>query len=298
MRVLIYGAGVIGCLYATLFSKAGFDTTIYARGRRLESFKQNGLLYLKNKNIKKANVNIIHKLEDNDIYDFVFLTVKTNQIHAALEELKNNNSPNIVTMVNTLEKYDVWEKICGKGRIIPVFPGAGGSFEKNILNATLTPSIIQVTTFGEVSGSKSKRILQLASIFKRSYIPYKIEKDMHAWQLCHLAMIVPIADAYYEAGVPEKAGEGKELMRKTAITIKKNLDSLHKLGVTLTPKKMKVLHRLPVQILAIGLRFTFQSKFGNTFMYQHSIKALDEMRALHNQFYGYIGSEEDRNYNG
>ena len=223
------------------------------------------------------------------------MTVKTNQIHAALEELKNNNSPNIVTMVNTLEKYDVWEKICGKGRIIPAFPGAGGSFEENILNATLTPSIIQVTTFGEVSGSKSKRILQLASIFKRSQIPYKIEKDMHAWQLCHLAMIVPIADAYYEAGVPEKAGEGKELMRKTAITIKKNLDSLHKLGVTLTPKKMKVLHRLPVQILAIGLRFTFQSKFGNTFMYQHSIKALDEMRELHNQFYSYIGSGGDRN---
>ena len=58
----------------------------------------------------------------------------------------------------------------------------------------------------------------------------------------------------------------------------------------LTPKKMKVLHMLPVQILSIGLRFTFQSEFGNTFMYQHSMKALDEMRELHNQFYSYIGS--------
>ena len=295
MRILIYGAGVIGCLYATLFSKAGFDITIYARGRRLESFKQNGLLYFKNKKIKKAKVNIIDKVDANDIYDFVFLTVKSNQVHTALEELKNNNSPNIVTMVNTLEKYDVWEKICGKGRIIPAFPGAGGSFEENILNATLTPSIIQVTTFGEINGNKSKRLSQLAILFKKSHIPYKIEKDMHAWQLCHLAMIVPIADAYYEANVPEKAGEGKELMRKTAITIKKNLDSLHKLGVTLTPKKMKVLHRLPVQILSIGLRFTFQSEFGNTFMYQHSMKALDEMRELHNQFYSYIGSGGDRN---
>ena len=295
MRVLIYGAGVIGCLYATLFSKAGFDTTIYARGRRLESFKQNGLLYFKNKKIKKAKVNIIDKVEADDIYDFVFLTVKSNQVHTALEELKNNNSPNIVTMLNTLEKYNTWEEICGKGRIIPAFPGAGGSFEGNILNAKLTPSIIQVTTFGEISGSKSERLLQLASIFKRSHIPCKIEKDMHAWQLCHLAMIVPIADAYYEASVPEKAGEDKELMEKTAISIKKNLDSLCKLGVTLTPKKMKVLHRLPVQILSIGLRFIFQSEFGNIFMYQHSMKALDEMKELHNQFYGYIGSEGDRN---
>ena len=292
MRILIYGAGVIGCLYATLFSKAGFDTTIYARGRRLESFKQNGLLYFKNKKIKKVKVNIIDKVEVDDIYDFVFLTVKSNQVHTALEELKNNNSPNIVTMLNTLEKYNTWEEICGKGRIIPAFPGAGGSFEGNILNAKLTPSIIQATTFGKINGGKSERLLQLASIFKRSYIPYKIEKDMHAWQLCHLAMIVPIADAYYEAGVPEKAGEDRELMRKTAITIKKNLDSLHKLGVTLTPKKMKVLHRLPVGILRIGLRFTFQSEFGNTFMYQHSMKALDEMRELHNQFYSYIGSEK------
>ena len=29
MKLLIYGAGVIGCLYAALFSKAGYNTTIY-----------------------------------------------------------------------------------------------------------------------------------------------------------------------------------------------------------------------------------------------------------------------------
>ena len=43
MRLLIYGAGVIGCLYATLFCEAGYDTTIYARGKRLESLKKYGL---------------------------------------------------------------------------------------------------------------------------------------------------------------------------------------------------------------------------------------------------------------
>ena len=32
----------------------------------------------------------------------------------------------------------------------------------------------------------------------------------------------------------------------------------------------------------------FQSKFGNVFMYQHSMKAPDEMRTLHEQFYGCI----------
>ena len=33
MKLLIYGAGVIGCLYAALFGEAGYDTYVYARGK-------------------------------------------------------------------------------------------------------------------------------------------------------------------------------------------------------------------------------------------------------------------------
>ena len=31
---------------------------------------------------------------------------------------------------------------------------------------------------------------------------------MHIWQLCSLAMVVPIADAYYEAVRPETCADG------------------------------------------------------------------------------------------
>ncbi len=57
---------------------------------------------------------------------------------------------NIVTMVNTLEPYSEWEEVCGEGRIIPAFPGVDGSFKGDILNAGLTPKIIQPTTFAEI----------------------------------------------------------------------------------------------------------------------------------------------------
>src|SRR5574344_1632841 len=99
MKILIYGAGVIGCLYASLFSKAGYDTDIYARGKRLESLKEKGLLYCKNNKVQKANVNIISQLGEDDIYDYIFLTVRENQLHDALKELASNSSPTIVTMV-------------------------------------------------------------------------------------------------------------------------------------------------------------------------------------------------------
>lgn len=290
MRLLIYGAGVIGCLYAALFSKAGYSTTIYARGKRLEILQRSGLMYEIKGKVHNANITVIEKLENNDNYDFIFVTVKENQVHTALKELSHNVSPNIVTMVNTLEKYSSWEELCGKGRIIPAFPGAGGSFENEVLKAALTPRIIQPTTFAEIDGSRSKRLISLAVILKKSKIPYQIVDDMQQWQLCHLAMVVPIADAYYKAKNPEIVWKESGIMAETAKQMKANFKALYKRGVKLSPRKMNIFRIFPTCILAIGLTFVFRSSFGNMFMYQHSMNAPDEMRQLHNQFYQYINS--------
>lgn len=288
MRLLIYGAGVIGCLYAALFSKAGYNVTLYARGKRLEAFRKKGLLYEIKGKTYKAEVKIIDSLEEDDKYDFIFLTVKENQVHTALKELSLNISPNIITMVNTLEQYSNWEELCGKGRIIPAFPGAGGSFDNDILKAALTPRIVQPTTFSEIDGSKTKRLLKLAELLNESGIPYQIVKDMHQWQLCHLAMVVPIADAYYEAQNPEEVWREREIMAKTAKRMKRNFNLLHDSGITLSPRKMNIFRYFPIFILRIGLTIIFRSNFGKVFMYQHSINAPDEMRRLHTQFYQYI----------
>ena len=288
MRLLIYGAGVIGCWYAALFSQAGYDTTLYARGKRLEAFRKNGLLYEMKGTTYKAEVKIIDLLKKDDKYDFIFLTVKENQVHTALKELSLNTSPNIITMVNTLEPYSNWEELCGKGRIIPAFPGAGGSFDNGILKAALTPRMIQPTTFAEIDGSQTKRLLKLAELLKEAGIPYQIVKDMHQWQLCHLAMVVPIADAYYEAQNPKEVWRECEIMTKTAKRMKRNFNLLHDSGITLSPKKMNIFRYLSIFILKIGLTLVFRSTFGNVFMYQHSINAPDEMRRLHTQFYQFI----------
>lgn len=92
MRILIYGAGVIGSLYAALFAEAGYDTNIYARGKRLEDLRNNGLQYKKNQEVIKAEIRIPGELPNDDIYDFVLLTVRENQLYEALIELKNNKS--------------------------------------------------------------------------------------------------------------------------------------------------------------------------------------------------------------
>ena len=289
MRILIYGAGVIGSLYAVLFAETGYDTSIYARGKRLEFLKKNGLLYKKNQNIRRAEATILGELSDNDAYDFILLTVRENQLYEALAELKNNKSNIIVTMVNSLDSYKKWEDIVGKGRILPAFPGAGGSINNDgILDAALTPRMIQPTTFAEISGNKSERTKQFSEILRHAHIPYQKVTDMHLWQLCHLAMVVPIADAYYESDDPEKVEKEWKIMRKTAERLKRNFNFLRKQKGKLSPWKMNIFRFLPLSFLTIMLAVTFGSSFGDKFMYQHAMKAPDEMRELHKQFYAYM----------
>ena len=288
MRLLIFGPGVIGSLYASLFAEAGFDTTVYARGARLETLKKKGLLYLKREKVTKANVSVLSELKDDDEYDFIFLTVRENQLYQALDELKTNNGKCIVTMTNSIDDYHEWENICGEGKILPAFPGAGGRIKDDVLDATLTPKIIQPTTFAEISGMRTDRVRHLSLIFKQSSIPYQIVKDMQIWQLCHLAMVVPIADAYYEADNPEKTGYEQKIMHKTAKALKRNLQFVRETCGKLSPWKMNIFLFVPLPILTFIMSFVYRSTFGEKFMYQHSINALDEMRELHKKFYEYM----------
>ena len=292
MRILIYGAGVIGSIYAAYLSRSGYEVTVLARGHRLEELCQKGFLYRNGKAVQKAEVTIMERLPSDDRYDYIFLTVRAGQVRPALEQLKDNISPTIVTMVNSLEDYSEWEDICGKGRILPAFPGAGGSIRDGILDAGLTPRLIQPTTFAEIDGSRTERIDMLKRILTRAGIPCQIVPDMHAWQICHLAMVVPLADAYYMVNDPKLVHRKRCVMRKTAQALHENFVQLKNRGDTISPPKLNLFRLCPVGLMSWILPFVYNSAFGDRFMYQHAMNAKEEMAALHQVFYEYLREGE------
>ena len=72
VRILIFGAGVIGSLYGALLAEAGYEVSVYARRRRLESMSQDGLLVKYKGKIRKASVKVLSRLEAEDRYELVF----------------------------------------------------------------------------------------------------------------------------------------------------------------------------------------------------------------------------------
>lgn len=284
-KILIVGSGVIGSIYSLKFSNAGFNVTVLSRGSRLEQLEKNGLLYEVKGNISRANVTVISKLSDDDLYDFIFVTVRFDQIIQALNDIKSNQSKTIVTMVNSPNGYDEWERIVGKGRLIAAFPGAGGRIENGVLHYQLTPYIIQPTTFGELTGISTHRVHELAQIFKTSKVPYQICNDMDAWQKSHLAMVIPMANAIYtDGGTAYTTSKNKWVIEKMCLDIKDNYRSLKKIKIPITPIKLNAFLLCPLWLLKIIMKAIFRRKFAETLITNHANNAKQEMLLLDLEF--------------
>lgn len=116
-RILVFGAGVIGTFYATLFAAAGEKVSLLARGRRLEQLRS------------RRDITVLDRVDEGDRFDFIFVAVRSNQVLSALGTLRDNVSETIVTLANSDGDYTAWEEAAGKGRLLPAFPGAGGAID-------------------------------------------------------------------------------------------------------------------------------------------------------------------------
>jgi len=71
MKILVYGAGIIGSIFAGKLAKNGYNITVLARGNRYREIMENGIILNNSLNNKldKINVKAIDTLNETDIYD-------------------------------------------------------------------------------------------------------------------------------------------------------------------------------------------------------------------------------------
>ncbi|PWV95172.1 2-dehydropantoate 2-reductase [Paenibacillus cellulosilyticus] len=240
IRLLIIGAGVIGSVYALRFAQYGLDVTILARGKRLDTLRRNGLEYNHNGTIKKISINTIEKLDNDDIYDFIFIPVRYDQAESALSAIQNNKSETIVTLTNTI-KYDNWLEIVGD-RLLPGFPGAGGDIKDGVLYAQFGSEKHQGTIFGEINGLRTERVKKLATIFELVDLHYEIQNDIQAFHVSHTALAIVNKHFYTKDGMVDiETARSESVLSKIAVDIKQNIRLIEQAGIPVIPPKTKVL---------------------------------------------------------
>ena len=289
MKILIYGAGVIGSIFAGKLAKNGYDITVLARGNRLNELNEKGIILINSINGKKDNIKIktIDTLNEEDIYDYIIVPVQNNQIDNILSFLAKNKSNNIVFVVNNPLGYDKWIKEIGYNRIIIGFPSAGGERKDGIVYYFIGKGInkiFQSTTFGELNGKKTKRIIELYKIFKKSGFSPSINNKMDWWQKTHVAVVSPIAKALYRYQSNNyELSKSYKTIKNMVLGTRELFSVLKSIGVKITPVKLHFYY-LPVFIIGKIWQIIMGTKLAEYAMAKHTIMGKEEMEILEKQF--------------
>ena len=204
MRVLVYGAGVLGCNLARNMFRAGKDTTLLARGQWAAEIRKNGLR-IKDKfspRVSVSRIPVVTALEPEDVYDVIFVVVRYTQLDGILDTLRANGTRNIVFVGNNVSAEELAAALPEKN-VLFAFASSAGHRERHRVASIDLKKI----TIGQLAGAPPNERL-IGDIFSGTKYKVTYEPNMGDYLLCHAAFVLPVAFACYKAGGDLKKWKG------------------------------------------------------------------------------------------
>jgi 2-dehydropantoate 2-reductase len=281
VRILVIGAGVNGSICAAGLFKAGLDVTILARGNRYDELCADGIViedpFKQTRSTTK--VPAIDRLDPADIYDFVLVVVRKNQVADLLPILAQNHSQNIVFMGNNLIGPAEFVKALGKERVMLGSVYGGGKRDGSLIRAMIIKSI--PVPFGEIDGTINPRLERLATILHQA--DFKVEKSRHIvdFQTTHAVGVAIIAKLAIKHGCDTYAlARSTDDLRLFIAARREVHQVLRSLGRQIIPWSEATIDAIPAFLQVAGMRALLNSKFGEVGLGWHCSQAPDEMRQL------------------
>lgn len=288
MDILVYGAGVLGSLYAARLQEAGNAVTVLARGQRLADIREHGLVLEDATTGQQAvtRVNVVDQLTPDDAYDLVIVLVRKNQLASVLPALAaNHHTPTVLFMVNTAAGPGEMIAALGRERVVLGFPGAGGTRVGHSVRCRLVSGKAQPTTLGELYGFTTRRLAGIAESFKAAGFPVALCPYMAAWLKTHVALVSPIANALYlAAGDNYRLAHTRDGVVLMVRAIREGLRVLHALDVPITPARYRSLEWIPEPLLVAVMQRILDTSRAELIMARHANAARDEMQHLADEF--------------
>ncbi len=280
-RILVIGAGVNGSACASVLYKGGINVTILARGKRFDEIREDGIIIENPFNKKRSvtKVPVINKLNSEDIYDYIFVVIRKNQVSELLPILAENKSPNIVFMINNLAGPDEYTKALGQERVLMGFVFGAGKREGSVIKAMISTSI--AVPFGEINGTITPRLTRLINIIRKGGFKAKASNCILDFLATHAVGVPLIAKLTIKYGLDIKTlAKSTQDLNLFVDAMRESFKVLQALGYRIVPKSQNIIKFLPRFIIATGFRALLSSKLGEVGLAYHVSQAPDEMNCL------------------
>lgn len=290
-KILIYGAGPLGSLFAARLKEGGNDVSLLARGQKLANLREHGIVlqdfYTKQETVTR--VNVVEELAPDDAYDLVLVIMRKNHALKILPILAaNKHTPSVLFLMNNAAgPGELVEALC-KERVLIGFPGSAGYFEGHVVHVlTGTEDNPARVLFGEVDGRityctrEVARIIDSAPGFKA-----EIRTDMDTWHKYHVALLMPsLGPALYACGTNNyRLARTRDAIVLTIRAIREGFKVLRSLGLPVTPAYLKLFELVPEPVLVALLPHLLTREEMRVALVGHANAARDEVKHLADEF--------------
>jgi 2-dehydropantoate 2-reductase len=284
LRVLIFGAGIIGSVYAGKLLQAGHEVVVLARGDRLSDLQAHGLVLQDAESGDRTvlTVPVVSKVAVGDRYDLVLVAVRSEQVDSTLPVLvAMTDGSDVLFFGNTTGRQPELTAALGN-RALFGFPAAGGVQDGPVVRYVLIRQ--QKTMVGEPNGTTTSRVRQLRDVLSEAGFSARISANISNWQLAHSAFIVPLAFALYRVGVDAaRLAADPGTVRLMVLATRQAFAALRAAGNTEIPTNLRSLYRLPNVFVVAYWRRVLASPRGELWFAAHTRAAPEEMQSLAEQ---------------
>ncbi|HBJ18930.1 MAG TPA: ketopantoate reductase family protein [Clostridiales bacterium] len=280
MKILIFGAGVLGCNMARNFFRAGKDVTLLARGEWGETIRKDGLR-IKDKFspfVSVTRVPVTEELKPEDLYDVIFVVVRYTQIDGILPTLRENPTKNIVFVGNNVRARALSDSLPGKNVLFAFSLSAGRRDRERSRVASVD---LKKVTIGQLPGAPTNALL-VREIFDGTKFKVVYQPNMEDYLLCHAAFVMPAAFACYKTD-----GNLKKLKGNTAYfnrMIDANIEgyrAIKNAGHEILPEEDKEFEGDAYRKTCLRFfKLMCATSLGKICASDHAMSAVDEMSAL------------------
>ena len=283
LKILFYGAGVIGSLYAARLKESGQDVSILARGDRLATIKEHGIVLedVQSGRRTETPVNVVERLSPEDSYDLVVVSVGKHQLSSVLPALEENHRVgSILFMLNSAEGLEKLSGSVGRERVLGGFPGAGGTIDQGTVKYLMIGQ--QRTVLGEPTGERTQRLLQIEDAFKKAGFPVDVTGNLDAWLNTHAVFITCVESAIYLSGGDNlRLAQSPGSLVEMVDGVREGFRVLQALKTPVTPLKLKIMFMWMPKRYPIGYwRKELQGKLGEYSLAPHTRASIAEVREL------------------
>lgn len=285
MKILIYGAGVLGSYAAHELKRVGHEVTILARGKRYEEIKEEGLVirHWLQRRTTVDKINVVKELLPEDQYDVTFIVMQSCQIKSVLPAISATvRCPLFVFVGNEDKAKEISEKIknisTSNPRILFGFFSIGGRREdgKVISVHTKHPDF----DIGDLDGNNDYKII-IETIFKATRFKMKFHTNMDDFFKTHIAFIMPLAYLAYMSNCDlRKMAGNKKALNATIDAIIEGCDVLVKLGYKIDPESSLNFLKNYRRVVYLGLKVCAATPVGRLAISDHCKSAFNEMEYL------------------